>query len=213
MPVLRTLSRTALSTAALAVIAFAPAHAEVSKDPSKAAAGAYTLDTRHTNVSWTVSHLGFSNFVGTFEKAEGTLNYDPVDPTKSVLKVTIDTNSLHTNVDGFAKELTAGAGWIDAAKGPVTFTSTKVTKTGEITGTVEGDLTLNGVTKPATLAVTFVGAGKNDFAQANAIGFSATTTIKRSDFGVDKLVPAISDDVTIRIETEFLQKLAAPAKQ
>lgn len=213
MPVPTPVLRPVLSAVALAVLTFAPAHAEVSTDPAKAVGGVYNLDTRHTNVSWTVSHLGFSHFVGTFEKAEGTLTYDPVDPTKSVLKVTIDTNSLHTNVDGFAKELTAGAGWIDAAKGPITFNSTKVTKTGPTTGTVEGDLTLNGITKPATLAVTFVGGGANDFAQAHAIGFSATTTIKRSEFGVDKLVPAVSDEVGIRIETEFLQKFAAPAKQ
>lgn len=213
MFVLQPLLRPLLSAAALAVLAVSPVHAEASKDPSKAAPGLYNLDSRHTNVSWTVSHLGFSNFVGTFEKAEGTLDFNTTDPTKSVLKVTIDPNSLHTNVDGFAKELTGGDEWIDAAKGPITFNSTKVTKTGATTGKVEGDLTLNGVTKPVTLDVTFVGAGRNDFAQANAMGFSATTTLKRSEFGVTKLVPAISDDVTIRIETEFLQKVAAATNQ
>lgn len=198
-------SRFVLSATVLSVLTFAPAYAEVTTDPAKAAAGAYTLDPRHTNVSWKVSHLGFSNFVGTFEKADGALTFDPLDPAKSSVTVSIDPNSLHTNVPDFAKELT-GAEWLNAAKGPITFKSTTVTKTTPTTGTVAGDLTLNGVTKPVTFDVTFVGAGTNDFAQAKAIGFSGKTKIKRSDFGVVKLLPAVGDDVEILVESEFLQK-------
>jgi len=186
---------------------------EVITDPAKAQAGVYELDPRHTNVSWKVSHLGFSNFVGTFEQAGGTLDFKPDDPTKSTLKVTIDPATLHTNVEGFAKELIAGGGWIDAAKGPITFVSTSAAKTSETTGTLTGDLTLNGVTKPVTFDVAFVGAGKNGFANAHAIGFSGKTTIKRSEFGVDKYVPTVGDDVTIMVESEFLQKMPEAAKQ
>lgn len=204
--------RSLLPVVALSILAAGSAHAAASKDPAAAAPGAYELDTRHTSVIWKVGHLGFSNFVGRFDQAQGTLNYDPVDPTKSTVKVTIDPASMYTNVPDFAKELT-GPEWVDAAKGPITFTSTKVTKTGPTTGTVAGDLTLNGVTKPVVLDVTFVGGGVNDFAKANAIGFSGKTTIKRSDFGVTKLVPMVTDEVEVGIETEFLQKTPASANQ
>lgn len=200
-------TRSLLSAAALAVLAFSPAMAAPSApaapaDPSKAAAGTYKLDPRHTNIIWTISHLGFSNFIGRFDTAEGVLNYDPADPTKSTLKVTVDPNSISTNVPDFAKEL-AGPEWINAAKGPITFTSTGAVKTSATTGKLTGDLTLNGVTKPVTFDVAFVGAGDNPFSKAPAIGFSGKTTIKRSDFGIVKYVPNIGDDVTIQVESEF----------
>lgn len=200
-------TRTLLSAAALAVLAFSPALAAPAApaspaDPSKAPAGTYKLDPRHTNIIWTISHLGFSNFIGRFDTAAGELNYDPADPTKSTLKVTIDPNSISTNVPDFAKEL-AGPEWINAAKGPITFTSTGATKTTATTGKLTGDLTLNGVTKPVTFDVTFVGAGDNPFSKAPAIGFSGKTTIKRSDFGIVKYVPNIGDDVAIQVESEF----------
>ena len=207
------LSRLILPAFTLGLLAISPVQAAEMKSPAQAAAGAYTLDSRHTTVAWQVSHLGFSNFMGSFATTEGTLNYDPVDVTKSNVKITIKPDSLYTNVEGFAKELTSGGGWIDAAKGPIVFTSTKVTKLTDTTGTVDGQLTLNGVTKPVSLAVTFVGAGKNDFAKANAIGFSATTTIKRSEFDAGKMVPMVGDEVAIHIETEFQQKIPESAKQ
>jgi polyisoprenoid-binding protein YceI len=197
-------TRSLLSAAALAVIAFSPvsAQAEVITDPTKAAAGVYTMDARHTNIIWTVSHLGFSNFIGRFDTAEGTLNYDPADPTKSTLKVTVDPNSISTNVPDFAKDL-AGPEWINAQKGPITFVSTGATKTTATTGKLTGDLTLNGVTKPVTFDVTYVGAGDNPFSKAPVIGFSGKTTIKRSDFGIVKYVPNIGDEVAIQVESEF----------
>lgn len=206
-------SRFILSAVAVGVLALSPAQAAEMKTPLTAAPGAYTLDPRHTTVFWQVNHLGFSNFVGSFTKVEASMNYDPVEPSKSTLKVTIDPASLYTNVDGFAKELTSGGGWIDASKGPITFNSTKVIKTAETSGLVEGDLTLNGVTKHEVMKVVFVGAGKNDFAKANAIGFSGSMIIKRSDFGVDKMVPMVSDTVNILVETEFQQKISESATQ
>lgn len=207
-------TRSLLSAAAVAVLALSPvaAKAQVITDPTKAAAGAYKLDPRHTNIVWTISHLGFSNFIGRFDTAEGTLNYDPADPTKSTLKVTVDPNSISTNVPDFAKEL-AGPEWINASKGPITFVSTGATKSSDTTGKLTGDLTLNGVTKPVTFDVTYVGAGDNPFSKAPAIGFSGKTTIKRSEFGIVKYVPNIGDDVTIQVESEFLLPADPAAKE
>lgn len=201
-------TRTLLSAAALAVLAFSPALAAPAApvaspaDPSKAPAGVYKIDSRHTNVIWTISHMGFSNFIGRFDKTEGELNYDPADPTKSTLKVTIDPNSISTNVPDFAKEL-AGPEWINAGKGPITFVSTGAQKTSPTTGKLTGDLTLNGVTKPATFDVTFVGAGDNPMSKAPVIGFSGKTVIKRSEFGITKYVGMIGDDVTVQVESEM----------
>ena len=205
-------TRFMLPVIVLGLLAAGPVHPAASKDPTKQASGIYQLDSRHTSVLWKLSHLGFSNFVGRFDKAEGTLNYDPVTPSKSTVKISVDPHSLYTNVEGFAKELT-GADWINAAKGPITFTSTQVATTGPTTGTITGDLTLNGIKKPVVLDVAFVGGGTNDFAQAHALGFSGKTTIKRSDFGITKLLPAVGDDVEIMIETEFLQKIELPANE
>lgn len=205
-------TRFLLSAIVLGLLASGPAHAAASNDPAKQAPGEYQLDPRHTSVLWKVNHLGFSNFVGRFDKTEGTLNYDPATPGKSTVKVSIDPHSLYTNVDGFAKELT-GPDWIDAAKGPITFTSSEITTTGPLTGKIAGDLTLNGVTKPVVLDATFVGGGTNDFAQSHALGFSGKTTIKRSDFGITKLLPVIGDDVEIMIETEFQQKIERPTNE
>lgn len=204
--------QTMFSVAVIAMAVSIPCRAEGLADPATAAPGVYELDPRHTSVIWKVSHLGFSYFVGRFDTASGQLDYNPANPVKSTVKVTIDPLSLYTNVPDFAKELT-GPDWLNAAKGPITFVSTEATLTGGTAGTVSGDLTLNGVTRKVTFEVGFIGAGHNDFAQAEAIGFSGKTTIKRSDFGITKLIPAVGDEVLIEFESEFLQKAQPVSNQ
>jgi polyisoprenoid-binding protein YceI len=98
------------------------------------------------------------------------------------------------------------ADFFDAAKFPnATFTSTKVTASGT-SATVVGNLTLKGVTKPVTLAVKFTGAGANPMSKAVTVGFSATGTIKRSDFGINYGVPAVGDQVDLVLTGAFEKK-------
>ncbi|MDE1173305.1 MAG: YceI family protein [Parvibaculaceae bacterium] len=177
--------------------------------PTFASATEYTLDKSHTYVGFEISHLGFSTTFGRFEDVTGTLSFDEAKPAASKVDVTVETGSLET---GFEKrdEHVESPDFLDVKKYPeMTFKSTKVTVTGKHTGTLTGDLTLHGVTKPVTLHVTFNKAGPNPLKPEILVaGFNATGTIKRSDFGITTYVPAIGDEVKLVISTEA----NAPAK-
>ncbi len=165
--------------------------------------GKYMIDNSHTNVLFGLSHMGFSQYYGRFNVITGTLEFDAKAPEKSKLDVKIDIASIDTNSAELEKKL-VGADWFDAAKFPsATFVSTKVEKTSATKGKVTGDLTIHGVTKPVVLDVTFNGAGQNPIAAVPQLGFSATTKIKRSDFGVAQYVPMVGDEVTLTIESEL----------
>lgn len=179
-----------------------------------AAPTTYTLDAGHTQVVFAWNHLGFSNPTAQFGKIEGTLNFDPAAPTKSTLAVTIALASVNSNVPKLDEHL-RDADYFDVAKFPeATFKSTKVEQGSSADKlTVTGDLTLHGVTKPVVLDVTINKVGKHPMRDAQAAGFDATATLKRSDFGIDKYVPNISDDIKLRITTEAIGPSAAPAKK
>lgn len=173
-------------------------------------AGTYVADKTHTNVLWSVKHFGLSNYIGRFDNIDAKLELDPAAPAKSKLTVTIDPKSVDTNDAAVGKDFNAeiyGEKFFDAAKfDKITFVSTEVTTTGNDTGTIKGDLTFHGVTKPVTLNVKMNGAlNPHPMTKKAALGFSATGTIKRSEFGVNYLVgPVVSDDVNLTIETEFV---------
>ncbi len=169
---------------------------------SAQAADSYTIDPAHTNVLFKVSHLGFSNFIGEFNGTEGTFTFDPADAAASSVDVTIPLDQVSTDVPKLDEHLRS-ADFFDTATYPTaTFKSTAVTVTGETTGTLTGDLTLHGVTKPVTLDVTFNKAAKHPMMDVNVAGFSATGTIKRTEFGITTYAPAVGDDVTLIIEVE-----------
>ena len=153
-------------------------------------------------------HFGLSNYYGRFDKIEAKLELNASDVEKSILHVTIDPKSVDTNFpaspNSFNEEI-AGEKFFDAAKyNSITFDSTAIKLTGEKTGTVTGNLTFHGVTKPVTLDVTLNDAlPVHPMTKKPAIGFSAKSTIKRSDFGVNALEGPLSDDVNLTIETEF----------
>ena len=173
-------------------------------------AGTYSLDKTHASVTWKVSHLGLSNYTARFKRLDATLDLNPQMPEESKLKVTIDPTSVETDYPNAAEKdfntkLAKGEEWFNAGKFPeITFVATRITRTGENTGTIEGDLSLLGVTKPLTLAATFNGAYlKHPFGGYPAVGFSATATLKRSDWGFATYAPMIGDKVDILIEAEF----------
>jgi polyisoprenoid-binding protein YceI len=173
----------------------------------------YKLDPGHTMVLFSWNHFGFSNPTANLGQVDGTLVYDEAAPTKSTVEATLPLAGLDTFVPKLDEHLKS-ADFLDAAKYPtVTFKSTKVTSAGKDKLKVVGDLTVHGVTKPVTLDVTVNKVGPHPMMKVQTAGFDATTTIKRSDFGVGAYVPNVSDEIKIRITTEAHDASAAADKK
>lgn len=174
----------------------------------------YKIDPNHTDVVASWSHFGFANPVAHFGQVDGTITYDPANVGQSSVNVTIPLAGLNSHVEAFDEHLRS-ADFFDAEKFPaITFKSTKVEAAGDRKLRVFGDLAVKGITRPAVLDVTLNKLGEHPMAKRAAIGFDATTTLKRSDFGLDKYAPNVSDAVQIRITTEALvPKADAAAKK
>ncbi|MCA8908988.1 MAG: YceI family protein [Rhodospirillaceae bacterium] len=175
--------------------------------PTAAAAEPFTIDNSHTYVGFTVNHLGMSTISGTFSDVEGTFDLDLEHPENSVVDITIAIASLSTGFEARDTHFLS-ADFFDVETYPTaTFTSTAVTVTGEDTAEVTGDLTLKGETRTVVLDVTLNGLRDDhpmiDGTQAYA-GFTATTTLSRSDWGLGLYAPAVADEVEVRIEMEAL---------
>ncbi|UPG89602.1 YceI family protein [Luteibacter aegosomaticola] len=169
---------------------------------ANAAPVTYKLDPGHTMVLFSWNHFGFSNPTANLGQVDGTLVYDEAAPTKSTVEVTLPLSGLDTFVPKLDEHLKS-ADFLDAAKYPtVTFKSTKVTAAGKGKLKVTGDLTVHGVTKPVTLDATLNKVGPHPMMKVQTVGFDATATIKRSDFGVGAYVPNVSDEIKIHITTE-----------
>ncbi|GAB5389562.1 MAG: YceI family protein [Alphaproteobacteria bacterium] len=201
-PVIATLLTVGLATSADAF----------SQDASTLPAGAYDLDTTHASLIWKVSHMGLSNYAARFTRFDVDLEFDPANPANSTVNATIDPTSIETDYPfpekkDFDAKLVNGADWFNAGEfTQITFKSTALQVTGDTTGTMTGDLTFLGVTKPVTLDVTFNGGyGAHPMNKRPALGFSATGSLKRSDWGFDTYVPNIGDMVELQIEAEFTQ--------
>ncbi|TXM66865.1 polyisoprenoid-binding protein [Methylobacterium sp. WL103] len=192
-----------VSGLALALFAGTPALAQATRDPAQIQAGTYAVDPGHTQVGWRVSHMGFSNYAGGFSDVSGSLTLDPKNPAASKLSIKVPVASVTTTSAKLTGEL-KGDQWLDAGKYPdMTFVSTKVAPAGKDHAKVTGDLTLHGVTKPVTLDVTLVGAGANPLSKKYTVGFEATGTLKRSEFGVKTYVPLIGDELHLTIAGAF----------
>jgi polyisoprenoid-binding protein YceI len=188
---------------ALVLSVAAPASAQIVTNPAQVQAGGYALDSAHGKITWSVSHLGFSTYIGQFATVNATLKLDPKNLGATVLEATIDTNSLGTLNAELDKHLKSPQ-FLDTAKFPTaTFKATKVTQTGDKTADIAGDLTLHGVTKPVVVQATFNQAGPNPLDKKYQLGFAGSAKIKRSEFGITAYVPAVGDEVTLVIEAEF----------
>ncbi len=164
----------------------------------------YKIDPNHTNVLASWSHFGFSHPSINFGAADGSIVYDADKVSASSVQVTLPLSGVSALAADFFDHLSS-ADWFDAAQFPAaTFKSTKVEAAGEGKLKVSGELTVKGVTKPVVLDVTLNKAGEQPMAKRAAVGFDATTTVKRSDFGLGKYVPNISDEVMLRITTEAI---------
>jgi polyisoprenoid-binding protein YceI len=187
---------------ALATPAIGQAPTLGSSDVTKVVAGNYAVEPGHTQIAWTVNHLGVSLFSGMFSQASGTLVIDPAKIAATKVAISVPVASVQTTSDKLTAELKS-ADWFDAAKYPtMTFVSTKVTPTGATTADITGNLTFHGVTKPVTIEAVFTGVGSSMSKKAN-IGFTGSTDIKRSEFGFSTYVPLISDAVHLSISAAF----------
>jgi polyisoprenoid-binding protein YceI len=196
-----------LALFAVAMLALTSAQAaQISTDPKQAPAGAYQVEPRHTQVLFAISHLGLTDFYGRFEKISGTLNLVPGAPEKSQVSVSIDMASLNVPNSELMTELAAPVVFDTAHFAQAHFESKTLVRTGKDTGRMSGDLTLRGVTKPVTFDVTFNGGEPSPMGGAGyLLGFHATTTIKRSDFGLTSMEWSsfVGDDVKLTIEALF----------
>ena len=186
----------AIASLALSAAAFAS---------TPAPAGNYKIDAAHSGAFFEVGHLGgVSRFMGRFNDISGEFVVDA--PEKSKITVSIKADSVDTNHDGLNKHLKS-PDFFNAVQFPTLgFTSTAVTLNAAGEGTVAGNLTLHGVTKPVTFKLKQIGAGKGMKGEQR-VGYVATGTIKRTEFGMGYGVPgAATDEVDLRINIEGIKQ-------
>ncbi len=184
-----------------------------STELSPVLSGKYELDKTHASLIWRVKHMGLSFYTARFTDFDITLSFDAKHPAQSTLEASINPTSIrtdwpHSEEEDFDKVLSTDAKWFNADAFPeITFKATGIELTGDNTGKITGDLSLLGVTRPVILDVTLNGSHeKRLFAGVPTLGFSAKTTIKRSDWGLNTYLPAVvGDEVQIIIEAEFIQ--------
>ena len=178
----------------------------------QAAPVTYKLDPSHTMVLFSWNHFGYSNPTADFGLGEGTLVFDEQHPANSSVEVTLPLDRLDTHVPALDEHLKK-PDFLNADQYPVvTFKSTGVQPLGGNKFKVTGNLTVHGVTRPVVLDATLNKVGPHPMTKAPSIGFDATASIKRSDFGVGAYVPNVSDELSIRITTEGSVPKKAAAK-
>ena len=184
-----------LATAALSAALVAPAFA---------ATDTYTIDPHHTFPTFEINHLGYSVQRGRFDKTSGTITLDMKAKTGSV-DVTVDTTSLNMGFEEWNQHM-SDEKFFNTAKFPtMTFKSSKLKFKGDKVVEVDGDFTLLGVTKPVTLKIDVFKCAPHPMMKKDACGANATTTIKRSDFGMSAYVPMVGDEVKIAFGIEAVK--------
>lgn len=178
--------------------------------PLRAEPATWVFDKEHTNVTVSWNHLGLSRQQARVLDIDGTLTFDPQAPEAASVAVLMQAASLWTGVGALDRQL-RGPDFFDAARHPaIAFTSTAVRKTGDRTGEVTGNLTLLGLTRPVTLQVTWNFTGEHPLSAINAnyrdrfvSGFSAKGRLLRSEWGLTRGTPLISDEIEVSIEAEL----------
>lgn len=184
-------------------------------DPSRVTGGIYKVDHEHTMVRWQVDHLGVTPYFGTFGQITGSLSLDPRRPEAAKVDITIPISKVTTASAGLTAHLLKAPDkpggkpdFFGAAPTDARFTSSAVVRgSGTSDATITGNLTLNGVTRPVTLAATFYGAAKMppQLGGEEMIGFEAKASIRRSDFGIGMGIPLVSDEVELNVVAAFVK--------
>ena len=173
--------------------------------PARGAPEQFTLDPVHCQVLFFVSHLGFSTQVGRFPGVSGTFRFDRDDWSGATAEATIEVSSLYLGDDAWEKKILSDD-FLDVERHPrITFRSERIEPVDDKRARVTGALTLHGVTRPVTLDVRLNRIGRHSFSLKHAAGFSATAKLRRSEFGMRRLLPAVGDEIEIRLEIEGLR--------
>ncbi|MEM7720474.1 MAG: YceI family protein [Pseudomonadota bacterium] len=166
------------------------------------AADKYTLDSSHSQIIFSYSHLGFSTTYGMFSGFEGEIMFDQENPANSSVSVSMPTVSMFTGWEQRDGHFMSGDFFGASEDDLITFASTGIEVTGDGTALITGDLTMNGATKSVVLDAVLNQAGTNPLSNKEWAGFDATTTLLRSDFGLGAFAPAVSDEVEVTISIE-----------
>ncbi|MEO9895728.1 MAG: YceI family protein [Paracoccaceae bacterium] len=166
------------------------------------AADKYILDSSHSQVVFNYNHLGFSTTYGMFSGFEGEIVFDQEDPAQSSVTVTMPTKSMFTGWEKRTAHFLSGDFFGATDESLISFASTGIEITGDNTAKITGDLTLNDVTKSVVLDAVLNKVGPNPLSKTDWAGFDATTTLKRSEFGLGAFAPAVSDEVEVSISVE-----------
>lgn len=173
--------------------------------PALAAPEAYVLDASHSQIVFSYNHLGFSTSYGMFSGFDGTISFDADAPAASSVEVAFPVRSMLTGWQERFDHFMSKDFFDAAADEMVTFTSTSIEVTGDTTARITGDLTLNGVTKPVVLDARLNQKGDHPMMNKPWLGFDASATVLRSDFGLGMFAPFIGDDVQISISVEAMK--------
>ncbi|TDW14774.1 polyisoprenoid-binding protein YceI [Rhizobium azibense] len=169
---------------------------------SPARAAKFDIDPVHSGIAFYIDHLGFSKVIGVAQEFSGAFDFDVSKPDASSLDVKVSVASISTNNKQRDGDI-QGADWFNATEFPeITFVGKEFKKTTGNKGQIVGDLTIAGVTKSTTLDVTFNKEGQNPWDNSHVVGFSATTKVKRSDFGMKAALGMIGDEVDLVIQVE-----------
>ena len=195
----------ALALASCNSLAAAVLKPDVQAEPVNVPAGDYTLDKAHASILFKIDHLGYSTYVGRFERFEASLTGDPASPESALVTATVDMTSLNIANPDFATEL-MGPDWLDAETFPqASFRTYGLRIVGENEADISGDLTLRGQTQAVIIRARLNGSAYDRLRGADVVGFSATLPISRSAFGIDKYAGLITDEVLLEIEAEFVR--------
>lgn len=166
-------------------------------------AGEYKVDPMHTSILFKVNHLGFSKYVGRFNDFEASLDFSAEKFADARLTARVDMASVDVNSEKFENTL-KGASWLDVEKHPyASFQTTSAKLIDENRAIFNGNMTFLGRTSPIQIDIKFNGGGVNLLTSSYTIGFEAHTNFNRSDFGLDKFIPAIGDQIELEIHAEF----------
>lgn len=172
---------------------------------SSVPAGDYALDKAHGSILFKIDHLGYSTYIGRFERFDASLSGDPESPENATVSAIVDIASLDIANPEFAAEL-LGPDWFDAATYPTASFRTSGVRISSVNqADIRGDLTLRGKTQDVTLKARLNGSAYDRLRGADVVGFSATLAISRSAFGLDRYSGLLTDEVRIEIEAEFVR--------
>lgn len=172
-------------------------------DTSAIPSGHYVLDPAHGSVHFKVDHMGYSTYVARFDDVDATFEFDNTRPGDSPLTVTITANSVNTGSTRM-DDLISGPDFLHAKRfQEIRLKADGINIVDEKSGVIDATLTFHGITRQLPLYVTFNGGARNMLTRKYTLGFSATATMLRSEFGMNAYIPLVSDQVTVEIEAEF----------